>query len=77
MIALFNVAGQFFALDGMCPHQGGPLGKGQLDGTVVTCPWHGFQFDVCTGEHQTSPQYCQASFPTKVEGDKVLVEIEA
>ena len=49
IIALFNVEGRFYALDGICPHQGGPLGKGSLAGCIVTCPWHGFQFDVTTG----------------------------
>ncbi len=52
IVAVFNVAGDFHALDGICPHQGGPLGKGQLEGHVVTCPWHGWQFDVRSGQHQ-------------------------
>ena len=51
VIALFNVEGTFHALDGVCPHAGGPLGQGQLDGCIVTCPWHGWQFDVTTGQH--------------------------
>ena len=46
VIALFNVDGTFYALDGVCPHQGGPLGQGTLEGCIVTCPWHGWQFDV-------------------------------
>jgi len=76
VVALFNVDGRFFALDGVCPHQGGPLGKGKLEGCIVTCPWHGFQFDVTTGQHQASQSLQQGSFPTKVEGDAVWVEIE-
>jgi nitrite reductase (NADH) small subunit len=54
MVALANVKGTFHALDGLCPHQGGPLGTGRLCGTVLTCPWHGWQFDVVTGRHQIS-----------------------
>ena len=76
MVALFNVAGQFYALDAICPHQGGPLGKGKLCGAIVTCPWHGFQFDVTSGQHQTSRSLVHPTFPVKVEGGEVFVEIE-
>jgi nitrite reductase (NADH) small subunit len=55
MVALANVDGNFHALDGLCPHQGGPLGTGTLCGTTLTCPWHGWQFDVVTGRHGISP----------------------
>jgi nitrite reductase/ring-hydroxylating ferredoxin subunit len=75
IIALFNVNGTFHALDGICPHQGGPLGKGSLAGCIVTCPWHGFQFDVTTGQHQTSRSLVQPTFPVKVEGGAVWVDI--
>ncbi len=76
VIALFNIEGRFCALDGICPHQGGPLGKGTLRGCVVTCPWHGWQFDVTTGQHQTIPSLAQTRLPVKVEGDDVLVDLE-
>ncbi len=75
VVALFNVAGKFYALDGVCPHQGGPLGKGFLDGCIVTCPWHGFQFDVTTGQHQTSRSLVHPGFAVKVEDGSVWVEI--
>jgi len=54
MVAVANVDGIFHALDGLCPHQGGPLGTGVLCGATLTCPWHGWQFDVTTGRHGTS-----------------------
>lgn len=73
IIALFNVDGRFYALDGICPHQGGPLGKGSLCGSIVTCPWHGFQFDVTTGQHQTSKSLVHPTFPIKLEGGEILV----
>lgn len=76
IVALFNVAGRFYALDGICPHQGGPLGKGSLAGCIVTCPWHGFQFDVTTGQHQTSRTLVHPTFPVKVEGGEMWVEVE-
>jgi nitrite reductase (NADH) small subunit len=77
VIALFNVDGTFHALDGVCPHQGGPLGEGDLAGCIVTCPWHGWQFDVRTGQNQLSHGIRQPSFPVRVEGDAVLVDLEA
>ncbi len=48
-ITVFNLAGSFYAVDNTCPHQGGPLGEGQLDGEVVTCPWHAWKYNVRTG----------------------------
>ena len=47
--AVFNVAGSFCATQSKCTHRQGPLSEGKLDGSTVTCPWHGAQFDVCTG----------------------------
>ena len=77
IVALFHVEDEFFALDGICPHQGGPLGKGHLSGSVVTCPWHGFQFDVRDGQHQSNRQLCQPSFAVKVEAGGVYVDLPA
>ena len=48
-VAVFNVAGSFCATQAKCTHRGGPLNEGHLDGSTVTCPWHGTQFNVCTG----------------------------
>ncbi len=74
-VAVFNVAGKFYAVDNICPHRGGPLGEGVLEGNVVTCPWHGWRFDVCTG---VSPVVATAKvdkFECVVEGDEVKVKI--
>ena len=73
MFALFNVDGQFFALDGVCPHQGGPLGQGELCGSIVTCPWHGWQFDVEDGKNQITSTICQPRFELKIEEGKVMI----
>ena len=75
IIALFNCDGTFYALDGVCPHAGGPLAEGTLSGTIVTCPWHGWQFDVTTGQHCLSGPIRNASFPVIIDGDDVLVEL--
>ena len=76
IVALFNAEGEFYALDGVCPHQGGPLGKGALHGCVATCPWHGWQFDVRTGQHLTNRGVRHFTFPVKVEGGEVFVGME-
>ena len=75
IVALFNVDGQFQAIDGICAHQGGPLGKGQLVEGVVTCPWHGWQFQAANGEHCLNPRICQTSFEVKVEAGDVFVRV--
>ena len=74
VIALFNVDGEFHAVDGICAHQGGPLGKGHLNGTTVTCPWHGWQYDVCSGRHLLS-RISQEAFSVKVTDVDILVDI--
>ncbi len=73
--ALFNVDGVISAIDGICPHQGGPLADGQVQGTTVTCPWHGWQFDVRTGKTPLGSKIKQGVFEVKVEGQDVLVAV--
>jgi nitrite reductase/ring-hydroxylating ferredoxin subunit len=75
IVAVYNVGGAYYALDGICPHAGGPLGEGELDGCVVTCPWHGWQFDVTTGRHCLNPRLQQGTYAVRREGDDLLVEL--
>jgi NAD(P)H-dependent nitrite reductase small subunit len=77
IVALFRVGCEVYALDGVCAHQGGPLAAGKLAGSVVTCPWHGWQYDIRTGQQQISPHICQTTFPVRIEGDRILVEMHA
>ena len=77
IVALFNVEGTLHALDGICPHQGGPLGRGRLAGCIVTCPWHGFQFDVTTGQHQTSKSLVHPRFDVKTEGQDIFIDLDS
>jgi len=74
-IALANVGGTFYAVSNTCLHRGGPLGEGQLEGTVVTCPWHGWQFDVTTGKAVMNPNAEVARYKTEVRGAEVYVEL--
>lgn len=74
-IAVFNVDGTFHAIDDACGHKGGPLGEGELDGCVVTCPWHGWTYDVTTGVSPDDPDAVVARYDVKVEGDDLLVAL--
>lgn len=74
-IAIFNVNGELFAVNNTCPHMGGPLGEGSLDGNIVTCPWHGWQFDVTTGTSTQSSDVKCGSIPIEIKGDDVFVDI--
>jgi nitrite reductase (NADH) small subunit len=74
-LALFNVDGAYYAIDNSCAHRGGPLGEGELDGTVVTCPWHGWRWDVKSGANANNPAVKMACFPVSVEAGDVFVEI--
>ena len=67
--------GTFYVLDNTCLHRGGPLGEGELEGPIVTCPWHGWRWDVTTGANTNNPAVKVACFPVKVEGTSVFVEV--
>lgn len=75
IVAVFQVDGEFYALDGICPHAGGPLAKGELNGCVITCPWHGWQFDVRSGQHQLTPRIRQSCFPVAIENGDLFIEL--
>ena len=76
-LALFNVEGTLYAIGNTCPHRGGPLGEGSLQGNTVTCPWHGAQFDVKTGEVLGPPAATGVkSYPVRVEGEDVWIEFD-
>ncbi len=74
-IAVFNVGGKFWATDDTCKHRGGSLGTGQLDGNIVTCPLHKWQYDVTTGACETNPQEKLDTVPVKVEDDQLVVTV--
>ncbi len=73
-IALFNIGGNFYALSNKCVHKGGPLGEGELDNSTVTCPWHGWEYDVKTGQCLTTPVSVE-TYPVKVEGEDVMADV--
>jgi len=73
-IALFNVDGVFHAVHNVCLHRGGPIGEGVLAGCVVTCPWHGWEYDVTTGVNLRDPRLALSRYSVKIEGDDIYVE---
>jgi len=75
-IALFNIDGKFHAIDNTCKHKGGPLGEGTCDGNIVTCPWHGWQYNVSTGINVANAQVKVDTYEVKVEGEEVKVKAE-
>jgi nitrite reductase (NADH) small subunit len=74
-VALANVAGKFFAINNTCLHRGGPLGQGSLQDKIVTCPWHGWEYDVTTGKVVQNPNMGVACYPTEVRGEEVFVDV--
>ena len=75
-IVLFNVDGDFFALDNLCTHEEGPLCEGEIEVHEVTCPWHGAKFDIRTGEVLCDPAYeAVARHNVRVAGSDIEVEI--
>ena len=76
-IAIFNLGGNYYAIENTCPHRGGPLAEGILAGEEVICPWHGSRFNVKTGAVLAAPaRQGVKSFPVRVTGDDVEVEME-
>jgi NAD(P)H-dependent nitrite reductase small subunit len=73
-VAIFNIDGTFHALGGRCPHRGGPLGEGFVEGTQVSCPWHNWTFDVTTGENVASAEMKVPRYEVKVEDGQVYVK---
>jgi nitrite reductase (NADH) small subunit len=74
-IALANVGGKFFAIDNTCLHRGGPLGSGEMAGNVVTCPWHGWQYDVTNGKLTMNPAAGVQCHAVEVRGEDIYVDI--
>lgn len=74
-IAVARANGSYYAISNKCPHADGPLGEGTLEGTVVTCPYHGWSFDVADGSCKTNPYAKVTTYPVQVVGDAVCVQL--
>ena len=73
--ALCNHDGTLRCFDGNCPHLGGPLGDGNLDGEQIVCPWHAWAFDCLTGINDFDPVIQLKSYPIVVEDGSIFIEI--
>jgi nitrite reductase (NADH) small subunit len=75
-VCLANVGGELSALDNWCPHRRGPLGQGWIERDCVVCPWHSWTFHVKTGEAEFPANERVETFPLRVEGEDVMIDIE-
>lgn len=74
-IAVANVAGEFYAIDNQCLHNGGPLADGPMEGKMVICPWHGWEYDVTTGKVGQNPTVGVDCYPVEVRGADLFVKV--
>ena len=73
-ICVANVNGEYCAMDNVCPHEGGPLGMGYVDGSKVVCPWHGWEFDLKTGEALFDPKLRVKTYEVSTRNGEIWVE---
>jgi nitrite reductase/ring-hydroxylating ferredoxin subunit len=74
-IAVYNVGGKFYATQQECLHRQGPLDEGKLEGAIVTCPWHGWQYDVTTGEKLRHRAQKLKTYAVTAEGGEIKIEV--
>ena len=74
-IALFNLDGAFHAMEDTCLHAGGPLHEGEIEGPIVTCPWHYWKFDVTSGRCNLNPKVSLACYAVRVRDGTVEIEV--
>ena len=72
-IAVFNVSGTLYALEDACRHMKAPLSTGQVEGTTLTCSWHGWKYDITSGACHDKSWGCVRTFPVKVQGGEIFV----
>jgi nitrite reductase (NADH) small subunit len=74
-LCVANIDGAIAVLDGVCPHEGGPLGEGIIEGRRVACPWHGYAFDVHTGVSDQDPEVKATVFESRVENGELQARL--
>ncbi len=75
VLAIFRNEGELHALDGMCAHQGGPIAEGSVEAGCVTCPWHGWQYELATGIQTINRQPLQQTFEVRERDGKIEVQV--
>ena len=74
-LALFNVDGRYYAIDTECPHRGGPMAEGDVDGFVVSCPWHAWRWDLRTGANVNNPAVKLGCYHVVEDAGELYVEL--
>jgi nitrite reductase/ring-hydroxylating ferredoxin subunit len=74
-IALCNIDGTLYAVDNTCPHAGGPLGEGKLKEGIIECPWHGWKFDLRTGQRVNNPNFTVACCDVRVVDGQIQIKL--
>ena len=74
-LALYNVGGQFHAVENFCPHKGAPLADGDLSGHTIECAWHGWRFDVRTGACLNNPSEPVETYEVIVEDEWIKIKV--
>lgn len=74
-IALFHVGGRYYALEASCPHEGGSLADGLIEGLRIICPWHGHDFHLKTGKCELDSDLQALTYPIKVQANDLLIEM--
>lgn len=75
VVAVFRRDNHVYAVDGMCAHQGGPLAQGQLDEKCITCPWHGWQYDVASGNNVLTGKKMLDSYSVEIRDSIVWIDV--
>ena len=73
--ALCNVDGQLHCISGVCPHAGGPLGQGMLQGETLMCPWHGWEFSCRTGANDSDPDLIVDKFNVQITNGEIFIDV--
>ena len=73
--AVCNVEGTLRCVEGICPHAGGPLGQGSLNGNQIVCPWHEWEFDTVTGVNDYDEDLILKTYPVVVQDGAVLIDV--
>jgi len=74
-LLLINIKGQIFACESECPHQGAPLASAIVKDGHISCPRHGYRFDLTSGGCKDNPAYTLQVFPVQIQGDDIMVDL--
>lgn len=74
-ILLVNIKGAIYAVENECPHQGSPLSAAVVKDGSISCPRHGYRFNLVDGRCAEHPEFVLATFPVQVNGDDILVDL--